>query len=146
MMRCLSCDFKIEDDSIDICPNCCDNQFVKICPKCSSDLIGDSCQVCGYLTDEAAARYSVNGANYPVSIDLDRDKDKKLGEISLINAVIGILALGFPLFPIIAAYYAIKAMMTGDTTLKPKIALVISIFDIVLFIGVCYLYAPIMFN
>ena len=145
MKVCASCGAKY-DDNVTECSVCCDTQFITVCPKCSSPLDGESCPVCGYLTDSAAAR--IGSGNYPVMKPLeDTDRKHQEEDMALIYMFLGVLSCGVPLFTIPGVIYAIKALKSGSTSKKPFVAIVIFILSLIeLAIAFEYYFKPIMFS
>lgn len=143
MKECTSCGYRC-DDSVEVCPQCCDTQFVRICPSCSSPLDGEMCPVCGYVTDAALARSSGNAAKAAYKPLEDKKAD---ADLAIIHAVLSIFACGVPLFSIPAIIYAVKAMKSGEDFRKVLISLIIVVLSIVELLLVIELYVvPIHFG
>ena len=143
MKECTSCGYRC-DDSVEVCPECCDTQFVRICPSCSSPLDGEMCPVCGYVTDAALARSFGNAAKAAYKPLEDKKAD---AEMALIYAVLNLFACGVPIFTVPAIVHAAKGLKSGDNIKMIVASLILVVVGIIEFLLLIDLYiVPMMFS
>lgn len=145
MKKCLSCGNRVED-GVTECPVCLSTELIRICPNCSSPLEKDGCPVCGYLTDEAVARYKNRGSGYPVPKPLDRTPEKPYGDIAVSMSFLGLVTCLVIPCSIIGVIFAVMAWKYGDTTRKPLAALIMAAISVLTTILFVELFRPMLFH